>query len=86
VSWNASRLLTEIGVEVEAERGRAVWENVEGSFFRFRVVSGGRVVIDRETTLREDTLRVFSAALTDRAATPPVELRVYELLDRAYGR
>jgi predicted dehydrogenase len=86
VSWKAPRRLTEITLEVEAERGRARWENVDGSFFRFRVMRGDTLVVERETTLREDTLSAFRAALADPVAAPLVDTRVYDLLDRAYGR
>lgn len=86
VSWNAPRAATEIAVEVEMmSGGRARWENVEGSFFRFRTLRDGRVLCERETTLREDTLRAFVAALAQGAA-PVVDTRVYSILDGAYGR
>ena len=61
------------------------WENVDGSFFHFRTLHDGQVVADRETTLREDTLRAFVASLSSRRA-PPIDARVYALLDSAYGR
>jgi hypothetical protein len=43
------------------------------------------LLIDREMALRENTLRAFAAALSSGSA-PPVDTRVYELLDQAYGR
>ena len=66
VSWNAERPLTDIFFEVETSDGTLRWENVEGSFFRFRTVRDGSVLIDRETSLREDTLRAFAEALDFR--------------------
>ena len=85
VSWNAPRPASEIAVEVVARGGVVRWENVAGSFFHFRTLRDGRVAADRETTLREDTLRAFAASLSSRRA-PPVDARVYALLDSAYGR
>jgi predicted dehydrogenase len=86
VSWNAPLAMTEIAFEVETRDGHVVrWENVEGSFFRFRTVRDREVLLDRETTLREDTLRAFASALTLREA-PPIDTRVYAILDEAYGR
>jgi predicted dehydrogenase len=84
VSWNAERPLTEISLQVDGEGGYARWENVGGSFFRFRTVRDGECLLDRETTLREDTLRTFREALA-RGVAPPVPTRVYELLARAYS-
>jgi hypothetical protein len=72
-------------VEVETAQGVVRWENVDGSFFHFRTLADGRVVLDRETTLREDTLRAFGEALSTRQA-PELDVRVYAILDRAYGR
>jgi hypothetical protein len=37
----------------------------------------------RETTLRADSLRAFCAAV-ERRSVPPIDARVYALLDRAY--
>ena len=85
VSWNAPLPASEIGFEVVAEDGVVRWENVAGSFFHFRTWRDGQVVADRETTLREDTLRAFAASLATRRA-PGVDARVYALLDSAYGR
>jgi predicted dehydrogenase len=86
VSWNSQRPLTEICFEVESLHGSVVrWENVEGSFFRFRTVRDGQVLLERETTLRADTLRAFADALASRQA-PPVDVRVYDVLDAAYAR
>ena len=41
-------------------------------------------LLDRETTLREDTLRTLASAI-ERRETPPIDLRVYDVLDRAYA-
>jgi predicted dehydrogenase len=85
VSWNAPRAATEIAFELISDDGWLRWENVDGSFFHFRTLREGQVVADRETTLREDTLRAFAQSVTSRRA-PPVDARVYALLDAAYGR
>ena len=85
VSWNAPLTASEIALEVVTDDGRLRWENVDGSFFQFRALREGQVVADRETTLREDTLRAFAESLTTRRA-PPIDARVYALLDSAYGR
>jgi predicted dehydrogenase len=85
VSWNAPRAETEISFELVCEQGHLRWENVAGSFFRFRTRRADDVLIERETTLREDTLRAFARALQTRAA-PVIDPRVYALLDQAYGR
>ena len=84
VSWNAQLPATEIFFEVEAENGPVRWENVDGSFFHFRTRREESVLLDRETTLREDTLRAFARAVEDRQP-PPIDLRVYEVIDRAYA-
>ena len=86
VSWNAPLPSTEISLEVETASGDSVrWENVDGSFFRFRTLRNGELLLDRETTLREDTLRAFAKALRSQHA-PPIDARVYAILDEAYGR
>jgi predicted dehydrogenase len=85
VSWNAPLPATQIFFDVVSERGHVRWENVDGSFFHFRTLCDGQVVADRETTLREDTLRAFVESVTSRRA-PPIDTRVYALLDMAYGR
>jgi predicted dehydrogenase len=85
VSWNADLPETAIFLDVEAERGRVRWENVAGSFFRFRTVRDDEVLLERETTLREDTLRAFCAAL-DSGEAPPIDPRVYAVLDQAYAK
>jgi predicted dehydrogenase len=86
VSWNARRAETEIAFDLELSDGSTVrWENVGGSFFRFRTLRDGAVLLERETTLREDTLHAFSRALALGRA-PAVDTRVYAVLDRAYGR
>jgi len=78
--------LTDIAFEVQTDDGHTVrWENVEGSFFRFRTRRDGESLLDRETTLREDTLRAFAEAARTRQA-PPIDARVYAILDQAYGR
>ena len=51
----------------------------------FRTLRDGTVLADHETALREDTLRAFVEAMAGRCA-PPVDTRVYALLDQAYGR
>jgi len=81
VSWNAQLAQSAISFAVDDVR----WENVDGSFFRFRTVLGEQVLLDRETTLREDTLRAFCQALESNAA-PPIDARVYAVLDQAYSR
>lgn len=85
VGWNADRPLTEIALQVSGEMGVARWENVDGSFFRFRTLVNGQCVLDRETTLRADTLRAFEAALTGAGEVPEVDVRVYDLVDAAYA-
>jgi predicted dehydrogenase len=86
VSWRAPLPSTEIYFEVVTANGGVLrWENVDGSFFHFRTLRDGGVLVDRETTLREDTLRAFVDALAHRRA-PTVDTRVYALLDQAYGR
>jgi len=85
VSWGATLPQTEISFEVETPGGRLRWENVDGSFFHFRTLQAGQVLLDRETTLREDTLRAFAAALRSGHA-PAIDVRVYDLLDQAYRR
>ena len=78
VSWNARLPATEIAFEVDD----LCWENVDGSFFHFRTRRGESVLLDRETTLRADTLRAFVTALETQAA-PPVDVRVYSVLEQA---
>ena len=85
VSWNAPLPTTEISLEVHLQTAMLRWENVDGSFFHFRTAVDGEVVADRETTLREDTLREFRHAVK-RGTSPVVDTRVYALLDQAYGR
>jgi predicted dehydrogenase len=86
VSWNAPRPQTEISLEVDTEGGVLRWENVAGSFFHFRTLRDGALLLDRETTLREDTLQAFAAALQDPSQAPAIDPRVYYILDRAYHR
>jgi predicted dehydrogenase len=84
VSWNARRPATEIGLTLLGERGTLRWENVAGSFYRFRTLRDGTPLLERETALRDDTLRAFADAVT-RWQAPPVELRVYEIIAQAYA-
>ncbi|MBA2451122.1 MAG: Gfo/Idh/MocA family oxidoreductase [Chloroflexi bacterium] len=83
VSWNADRPLADISLQVDGERGRLRWENVAGSFFHFRSLRNRVLLLDRETTLRADTLEELDRALT-RGAAPPIHLEVYDLLAEAY--
>jgi predicted dehydrogenase len=85
VSWNAPARETRIAFEVVGDRGRVRWENVGGSFFRFRTLQNDRILIDRETTLRSDTLVAFAQALETNHA-PRIDTRVYALIDQAYAR
>lgn len=85
VSWNADRPMTEISIALELDGDCTVrWQNVDGSFFRFRTLRDNIVLVDKETTLREDTLRAFSGAMQSREA-PAIDVRVYEILDQAYA-
>jgi len=84
VSWNAPLAAARISLEVRGRHGRARWENVDGSFFRFRTLLDDAALIDRETTLRIDTLRAFAGAL-ETSTQPVIDTRVYELLDQAYA-
>jgi len=59
---------------------------VDGSFFHFRARRDAEVLLDRETTLREDTLRAFACALADPRQAPTIDARVYDVLDQAYDR
>ena len=85
VSWHAPLPASRIGFELEGEGGLLRWENVAGSFFRFRTMHSARVLLERETTLREDTLRAFALAL-ETGVAPAIDTRVYAILDQAYGR
>jgi predicted dehydrogenase len=85
VSWDAPLPLTEINVVLDGAHGQLRWDNVGGSFIHFRTQLNQTLLLDREIALRENTLRVFAAALASGTA-PPVDTRVYELIDRAYGR
>jgi len=84
VSWNAPLPLTRIAFEVVGASSTLRWENVDGSFFHFRALANGAPVANRETTLREDTLRAFATALRTGDA-PAVDTRVYALLEQAYA-
>jgi predicted dehydrogenase len=84
VSWNAALSESIIRLELHGERGTACWENVDGSFFRFRTVHNGHIRLDRETTLREDTLCAFAEALTSSVA-PRSHSSVHEILASAYA-
>jgi predicted dehydrogenase len=81
VSWNAPLPRTEIVFELDDLR----WENVDGSFFHFRTRRGERLLAERETTLRADTLRAFVTALETQSA-PRVDVRVYAIVEQALGR
>jgi predicted dehydrogenase len=83
VSWSAPRPHTEIALELETSTGVWRWENVDGSFFRFRTRRDGHMLLERETSLRSDTLRAFEHALHAGDA-PPIDVRVYGLLEQAY--
>jgi predicted dehydrogenase len=83
VSWNADRPLADISLQVDGDRGRLRWENVDGSFFHFRSLWDGALLLDRETTLRADTLEELDRALRHGVA-PPIHLEVYDLLAEAY--
>jgi predicted dehydrogenase len=85
VSWNAARPDTQIFFELQTRGGRVRWENVDGSFFRFRTWGDESLLVERETSLRIDTLRAFASALRTGTA-PPIDGRVYAVLDQAYGR
>lgn len=85
VSWSAPLPSTEISFQVETDDGPIRWENVNGSFFHFHTLHNGAVVLDRETTLREDSLRAFAQAIGSRCPQR-IDARVYALLDRAYAR
>jgi predicted dehydrogenase len=85
VSWSAPLPATVIAFEVRSAGHSLRWENVNGSFFHFRTTLDGGLLADKETTLREDTLRAFKGAL-DSGDAPQVDTRVYALLDQAYGR
>jgi predicted dehydrogenase len=84
VSWNAPLPATQIMFEVGTASDVLRWENVDGSFFRFRAIRDGELLLDRETSLREDTLRAFATALHARRP-PHIDERVYEVLDLAYA-
>jgi predicted dehydrogenase len=85
VSWNAPLPNTRIAFEASGEHGTVRWTNVDGSFFRFATDVDGNRVLERETTLREDTLRAFAHAL-ETGRVPTIDARVYSLLDQAYAR
>lgn len=84
VSWG-SQDVTEIRVDVVGTQGTLRWTNVDSSFAHFKTLLNGRELIDREITLRENTLHAFAAAL-ERGEAPPIDVRVYEVLDEAYQR
>ncbi len=85
VSWSAALPATDISFVVNGRGGSVRWHNVDGSFFHFRTLRDNVPIADRETTLREDTLRAFTAAV-DAGRGPHVDTRVYAVLDQAYGR
>jgi predicted dehydrogenase len=84
VSWQAPLAATRIAFELDGDRRNVRWENVDGSFFRFRTILGDEILIERETTLRSDTLRAFAQAM-ETGIAPEIDVRVYALLDRACG-
>jgi len=85
VCWNWPQPLTEIAVTLDGALGQVRWHNVGGSFGHFRTLRDQQVLVEREVPLRLNTLRAFGAAL-ERGSGPPIDTRVYDLLDRAYGR
>jgi predicted dehydrogenase len=85
VSWHARRPLTEISVTIDGAAGRLRLNNVDGSFLHFQTWLDGRLLVEHETSLRENTLRAFAATLGG-APAPPIDTRVYDLLDHAYQR
>jgi predicted dehydrogenase len=85
VSWDYPHPLSEINVVVEGANQTLRWHNVKGSFGHFRTELGERLLIDREISLRLNTLRAFAAAIAT-GSSEPFDTRVYDLLDRAYDR
>jgi len=85
VSGGSPRPLAEISLVVDGAGGQLRWHNVEGSYAHFRTWLNERLLIEREITLRENTLRAFAAALASGSA-PPIDTRVYDLIDQAYAR
>lgn len=85
VGWNTPLPMTEIHVTLDGSNGQLRWHNVGGSFTHFRTELNGRLLIDREMSLRENTLRAFAAALAS-GSSPPFDTRVYDLLDQALAR
>jgi predicted dehydrogenase len=85
VRWNSPQPMTDIAVTIEGERGQVRWQNVDGSFAYFRTLRDQHLLVEREISLRLNTLRTFAAAL-ERGSGPPIDTRVYDLLDCAYGR
>jgi predicted dehydrogenase len=83
VCWSWPK--TEINVVIDGERAQLRWDNVDGSFNHFKTCLDGRLLVDQEMALRENTLRVFASALASGSAAA-VDTRVYDLLDQAYGR
>ena len=84
VSWG-SQAVTEIKVDVTGTNGSLCWTNVDSSFAHFKTLLKGNELVDREISLRENTLHAFAAAL-ERGEAPPIDVRVYEILDQAYQR
>lgn len=84
VSWG-SQDVTEIRLDVTGAKGTLRWTNVDSSFAHFKTLLNGNELIDREITLRENTLRAFAAAV-EAGEAPPIDVRVYEVLDQAYQR
>jgi predicted dehydrogenase len=85
VCWNWPQPLTDISITVDGALGQVRWENVGGSFGRFRTLRDQQVLMEREVPLRLNTLRTFDAAL-ESGSGPAIDTRVYDVLDCAYGR
>jgi predicted dehydrogenase len=82
VGWNWPTP-TEINLVIDGERAQLRWDNVDGSFNHFKTRLDDRLLLDKEIALRENTLRRFAATLASRSS-PPVDTRVYDILDQAY--
>jgi hypothetical protein len=85
VSWMAARPATHISVQAHCEGGLAEWRNVDGSIYRFRTEVNSAVRLERETTLRSDTLATL-IELLEAGSTSPPNLLIYDLLQQAYSQ
>lgn len=85
VSWNAERSASQIELDVEGTEGHARWENVDGSFFRFRTLLDGQCLDEVETPLRTDTLQAFERSLTGGHWRSNVDARIYDVISTAYA-